>query len=122
MFAVLKTYILNKGERIVWKISCGAKGYEGPKRKTNYARREIIKEVSIQTARRDITSIDLIFPARIGRVFSYILRALKENLIYVRYIIVPKRRAHGIVRKKKHRRTGKKRPRRAIRKRLYRRW
>lgn len=121
-FAVIKQYILNKGERLIWKISCGTNGYEGPKRKTNYARRETIKETSIITAQFGITSIDLIFPARIGRVFTHILRALKENLIYVRYIIVPKRRAHGVVRKKKHRRTGRKKPRRSISKRLYRKW
>ena len=118
-FAVIKQYILNKGERLIWKISCGTNGYEGPKRKTVYARRETIKEASIITAQFEITTIDLIFPSRIGRIFRHLLRALKENLIYVRYIIVPKRRAHGIVRKKKHRRTGRKKP---ISRRLYRKW
>ena len=119
-FAVIKQCILNKGERLIWKISCGTNGYEGPKRKTNYARRETIKETSIITAQLGLTSIDLIFPARIGRVFTHILRALKDNLIYVRYIIVPKRRAHGVVRKKKPRRTGRRKKRTS--RRLYRKW
>jgi len=95
---------LNIQERVVFKSSCGLLEYIGPKRSTFHARLSVAKSASSFLAEQQFTSVDIIFPSGIGRVFTRLIRALNEEQIYVRYLIVPKRRAHGLNRKKKIRR------------------
>lgn len=91
-------------ERIIFKSSCGLLEYTGPKRATYHAKLQVAKAAGIFMGKQELTTVDIIFPSRIGRLFTRIVRALNEHQIYVRYLIVPKRRAHGLTRFKKERR------------------
>jgi|BogFormECP04_OM1_1039644.scaffolds.fasta_scaffold00012_8 hypothetical protein len=97
----ISEYLFRPVERVIFKSSCGLLDYKGPKRGTHYARIAVAKRASNFMAQQQLTSVDLIFPSRISRFFTRILSALNQNQIYVRYMIVPKRRAHGLTRQKK---------------------
>jgi hypothetical protein len=88
----------------MFKSSCGILGYLGPKRETLHARGEVTKAAGAYLANVGFTSIDIIFPSRIGRFFRRLVKGLIENIIYVRYIIVRKRKPHGLMRRKKMKR------------------
>lgn len=91
-------------ERVVFKTSCGLSEHKGPKRATFHARLHTAKTASTFLTEQEFTSVDIIFSSGIGRVFTRLIRALNEKQIYVRYLIVPKRKPHGSVRKKKQKR------------------
>nr|ADZ99050.1 ribosomal protein S11 [Physarum polycephalum] len=95
---------LNLDERVFFKSSCGLLEYKGPKRSTLHARLEVAKACGSFVAQAAFSSVDIIFPSGVGRVFTRLVRALVERQIYVRYLIIPKRRSHGLTRKKKVRR------------------
>jgi len=101
--------IVEKGygphERVMFKSSCGLLGYVGPKRETPHARAEVTKSAGAYLTNVGLTSIDIIFPSRIERLFRRLVRGLLMNIIYVRYIIVRKRKPHGLMRRRKMKRT-----------------
>jgi hypothetical protein len=100
---IVEDYLSTK-ERVVFKSSCGLLEYVGPKRSTFHARVSVAKTASTYLAEQQFTSVDIIFPSGIGRVFTRLIRAMNEQQIHVRYLILTKRKAHGLSRRKKQRR------------------
>jgi hypothetical protein len=66
---------LNTIERVAFKTSCGVIGYKGPKRATLHAKIEVAKNVSSYLTNQEFSSVDIIFPSGIGRVFKRIMHA-----------------------------------------------
>jgi ribosomal protein S11 len=95
---------LSSRERVVFKTSCGLIDYKGPKRTTLHAKLEVAKKASAFLTKNHFTSVDIVFCSGIARIFKRVIRALNEKEIYVRYLIISRRRSHGFLRKKKKRR------------------
>ena len=88
--------------RVIYQTSGGIIGYQGPKKKTDFIRRLVVNDAVGCMANIGFTTIDIVFKCTtIRRRLRYIMKALVALPIYVRYILLGKRRAHGFTRGKK---------------------
>jgi len=95
---------IQTGERVIYKGSCGLLAYRGPKRATLHAKTGVLKVASSFLSKKEFTFVDLVFSSGVSRMFLRVLKGLFNYSLYVRYMIIPKRRAHGLSRRKKKRR------------------
>ena len=91
-------------EKVAYKSSCGLQSFTGPKRKTYHARLSVAEAARDFLAEKEYTSIDIIFSSGKNRILRKLYKILKKKHIAIRYLVAPKRRAHGITRRKKPRR------------------
>jgi len=87
-----------------FKTSVGALGFCGPKRSTNQGKELVAKATGTFLIVNKYTSVDLVLPNKIGRWFSFLIRGLFTKTIWLRRVVVPKRRGHGYSRKRKQKR------------------
>jgi len=87
-----------------FKTSVGTLGFTGPKRSSNQGKELVAKVTSAFLLRNKYTSVDLVIPKQAGRWFSFLIRGFFTRSIWLRRIVVPKRRGHGFCRKRKAKR------------------
>lgn len=95
---------LKNREQVIFKSSCGHQGYIGPKRSTYHARLGVAKAGGNFLAYHEFSSLDIIFPSGVGKIFYRLVKDLCKTHYYVRYFISRKKRSHGHTRKRKLRR------------------
>lgn len=94
----------NEDQRVVFKATAGVVGYKGPKKRTRHARECVAKAAGSFLANNQFTSIDILLTSGIGRVYTFFIRNLFQDTIYVRHIYITRRRSHGYTRLKKAKR------------------
>jgi hypothetical protein len=90
--------------RLLFKSSVGLTGYAGPKRGTNLGRQRVGKAISHFLRKTKFSLLDLVFPRRLSRRFSFFFRGLLTKRFWLRRILFSKRRSHGFTRLRKARR------------------
>lgn len=89
----------------VGKYSCGLIGYQGPKKATTFARKEVIKESGNFLGSLMTTLLTVVFTSKVSRWNRKSVRNLCPNLSYVLTIFIDYKRPHGIIKQKNRRRT-----------------
>jgi hypothetical protein len=90
--------------RIIFKATGSTAGYKGPKKRTRHARHAVSEVIGAFIHEKGISTVDFVFIRFIRyRMISYV-RNFKKTPIFLRHIIVKKRRTHGFTRRKKAKR------------------
>jgi ribosomal protein S11 len=90
--------------KILGKISAGILGYKGRKKGTPFVRERLGNELADFAKRLEITFCNVLFFAKIGKIFRFILTGMAKKKITIRRIRIKNHHAHGFLRKRKKRR------------------
>lgn len=90
--------------RVLFKSSVGLTGYRGPKRSSNLGKQRVIRACSNFLRKKTFTAIDIRFPRKITKYYSFLFRTLLRTKFWVRRIIFSKYRSHGFFRLRKAKR------------------
>lgn len=89
----------------VTKYSCGSIGYQGPKKSTTFARKEVIKIAGNFLGTSMTTLLTVVFTSKVSRWNRKTIRNLCPNLSFVLTIYIFYKRSHGFIKYKNKRRT-----------------
>jgi hypothetical protein len=90
--------------RILSKASCGH-FYRGIKKPTRHARETVLKTIGSFVGKERTSTLDIFLTSGSGKIYKYLLRAFRIEPVYIRYLLVTRRRSHGFTRARKPRRT-----------------
>lgn len=99
-----RTSKFRRQDRVIFRSTAGCVGYSGRKKKTRYAREKLCNTIADFMATKRISHIDISFRTGYGRMYRFLVKGIILHPIFVRYILIVKKRSHGFTRRRKAKR------------------